>query len=88
MGEVLGTGDIGGHRPGEAWARHLEANTKLRHSAFSQAEWAVVPFEVREEMEGDHTPEKDLTRRRQVLEGEKFESSFFRSDRCCFLALS
>ena len=30
----------------------LEANTELRHSAFSRAESAVVPFDEREEMEG------------------------------------
>ena len=30
----------------------------------------------------------DLTRWHQVLdEGDKYESSFLRSDRCCFLAL-
>ena len=35
-------------------------------------------------MEGKHTPE---TRNHQVLEeGDKFESSFLRCDRCCFLA--
>ena len=39
-------------------------------------------------MEGEYTPETDLTRHHQVLEeGDKFESSFFRLDRCCFLAL-
>ena len=48
----------------------------------------MVPFEVREGMEGEHTPERDLTRHHQVLEeGVKFESSFLRLDRCCFLAL-
>ena len=32
--------------------------------------------------------ETDLTSRHQVLEeGDKFESSFLRLDRCCFLAL-
>ena len=32
----------------------LEANTDLRHSAFSRAESAVEPFEVMEGMEGEH----------------------------------
>ena len=39
-------------------------------------------------MEGEHAPEKDLTKHHHVLEeGDKFESSFLRLDRCCFLAL-
>ena len=60
----------------------LEANTELRHSSFSGAELAVVPFEVREVMEGEHTPETDLTRYHQVLEGgDQFESSFLTLDR-------
>ena len=47
----------------------------------------VVPFEVRGEVEGEHTPETDVTRHHQVLEeGEKFESSSVRLYRCCFLA--
>ena len=47
----------------------------------------MVPFEVREGMEGEHTPVLDLIRHHQVLEeGDKFESSFLRLDRCCFLA--
>ena len=41
----------------------LEANTEFRHSAFSRAVSAVQPFEVREGMEWEHTPETDLTRR-------------------------
>ena len=42
----------------------------------------MVPFEVREGMEGEHTPETDLSRHHQVLEeGDKFESSFLRLDR-------
>ena len=49
---------------------------------------AVVPCEVREGMEGEHTPETDLIRHCQVLvEGDKFESSILRLARCCFLAL-
>ena len=33
-----------------------------------------MPFEEREGIEGEHTPETDLTSRRQVLEeGDKFE---------------
>ena len=48
----------------------------------------MVPFEEREGMEGELTPEADLTRHYEVLdEGDKFESSFLRLDRCCFLAL-
>ena len=66
----------------------LNENTESRHSAFSRTESAVVPFEVREGMEGKHPPEKNLTRHHQVLEeGDKFESSCLRLDRCCFLAL-
>ena len=38
----------------------MEANTELRHSAFSPVESAVVPFEEREGMEGMHTSETDL----------------------------
>ena len=60
-----------------------------RHSALSRAESAVVPFEVREGMEGEHTPETDKARHHQVLEEEdKFESSFLRLDRCFFSLLS
>ena len=44
----------------------------------------VMPFEVREEK---HTPETDLTRHRQVFEeGDKFERSFLRLDRCFLIA--
>ena len=54
----------------------LETNTKFRHSAFSQAEWDVVPFEGMEGMKGEHTPEADLTRCHEVLEEEnKFSRS-------------
>ena len=49
--------------------QYFEANTELRHSAFSRAELAVVPFQVREGIEGEHTPEMDLTRNYRVLEG-------------------
>ena len=66
----------------------LEANTEIRHSAFSCAVSAVRPFEVREWMKGKHTPETDITRRQQDLEeGDRFESSDLRLERCCFLAL-
>ena len=66
----------------------LEANTEFRHSAFSCAVLAVQPFEVREGMEVEHTPETELTGRYQDLEeGERFESSDLRLERCCFLAL-
>ena len=51
----------------------LEANTEFRHSAFSCAVSAVRPLEVREGMEGEHTPETDLIRCHQDLEeGERF----------------
>ena len=39
-------------------------------------------------MEGEHTPETDLTRCHQDLEeGDRFESSDLRLERCCFVAL-
>ena len=46
----------------------FDANTEFRHSAFSRAVSAVRPFEVREGMEGEHTPETDLIRHHQDLE--------------------
>ena len=61
---------------------------ELRHSAFSCAMSAVRPFEVREGMEGEHIPETDLTRCHQDFEeGDRFESSHLRLERCCFLDL-
>ena len=58
--------------------QNLEANTELRHSAFSQAEIAVVTFEVRKGMEGEHPPDTDVTRHHQLLEeGDKFETVNF-----------
>ena len=46
------------------------------------------PFEVREGMEGEHTPETYLIGRYKDLEeGKRFESSDLRFERCCFLAL-
>ena len=39
------------------WTPDFDANTEFRHSAFSRAVSAVLPFEVREGMEGEHTPE-------------------------------
>ena len=67
------------------WTQDFDANTEFRHSAFSRAVSAVRPFEVRE---GEHTPETDLIRRHQDFEeGERFESSDLRFERCCFLAL-
>ena len=48
----------------------------------------MQPFEVREGMEGEHTPETDLIRHHQDMEeGERFESSDLRLEGCCFLAL-
>ena len=47
----------------------------------------MVSFEVRDGMEEELTLETDLTRHHHVLkEGDKFERSFLRLDRC-FLAL-
>ena len=37
----------------------LEANTELRHSAFSRAESAVMPFDMREGVEGEHAADTD-----------------------------
>ena len=66
----------------------FDANTEFRHSAFSRAVSAVRPFEVREGIEGEHTPETDLIRCHQDLEeGQRFESSDLSLERCCFLAL-
>ena len=48
----------------------FDANTEIRHSAFSRAVSAVRPFEVREGMEGEHTTETDLTGHNQDLEEE------------------
>ena len=65
----------------------LDANNEFRHSAFSRVVSAVWPFELRKGREGDHTPETDLIRRHQDLEeGERFDSSDLRLERCCFLA--
>ena len=50
----------------------LEANTELQQSALSRALSAVRPFEVREGMEGERTPETDLIRHHQEFEeGER-----------------
>ena len=69
-------------------AQGFEANTEFRHSAFSRAVSAVRPFELREGMEGEHTPETDLSRCHQDLEeGDRFESSDLRLEGCSFLAL-
>ena len=66
----------------------LVANTEFRHSAFSRAVSAVLPFEVWEEMEEEHAPETDLIDATRIFEeGERFESSDLRLERCCFLAL-
>ena len=68
--------------------QYLDAKTEFRHSAFSRTASAVQTFEVREGMEGEHTPETDLTRCHQDFEeGERFESSDLRLERCYFLAL-
>ena len=58
------------------WTQDLDANTEFRLSAISRAVSAVRLFEVRERMEGEHTPETDLIRHHQDLEeGEGFKSS-------------
>ena len=41
----------------------MSKKTQLKHSAFSWAVSVMQPFEVREGMEGEHTPEIDLTGR-------------------------
>ena len=70
------------------WTQDLAANTQFRNSAFSRVVSAVRPFEVREGMEGEHTPETDLIRHHQDLEvGERFESSDLILERRCSLAL-
>ena len=76
------TGKVGRESDG-VWTQDLAANTEFRHSAFSRAVSAVRHshplFEVRERMEGEHTPETDLIRRHQDFEeGEWFESSVLR----------
>ena len=66
----------------------FKGNTEFGHLAFSHAVLAVQPFEVTEGMEGEQTPETDLTRHHQDLEeGDRFESSDLKLERCCFLAL-
>ena len=61
------------------WTQDLAANTEFRHSDFSCAVSAVWPFEVREGIEGEHTPEPDWIILHQDLEeGERFESSDLR----------
>ena len=43
----------------------------------------MVPFEDGVGMEAEHTPEIDVTRYHQIFEeGDKFESSILRLDRC------
>ena len=60
----------------------LEANMEFWHSAFLCAVSAVQPFEVWEGMEGERTPERDLTGCHQDLEeGDRFESSDLRLER-------
>ena len=83
----VGPGKVGTESDGFR-TQDVDANTEFRHSAFSRAVSAVRPFEAREGMEGEHTPETDLIRRHQDLEeGERFESSDLRLESCCFLAL-
>ena len=62
------------------WTQDLAANTEFRHSAFSRAVSAVRPFEVREGMEGEHTPETDLIRHHQDLEEGEI-SVFYNQDK-------
>ena len=49
----------------------FDANTEFRHSAFSCAVSAVRPFEVKEGMEREHTPETNMMRRLQDLSRER-----------------
>ena len=68
-------GKVGSESDG-FWTQDFDANTELRHSAFSCAVSAVGPFEVREGLEGEHTPQKDLIRCHQDFEeGERLENS-------------
>ena len=61
------------------WTQDFDANTEFRYSAFSRAVSAVRPFEVREGMEGEHTPETNLTKcHRPLEEGDRIESSELR----------
>ena len=61
-------GEVG--RESDGFGRQdFEANAEFRHSAFSRAVSAVRLFKVREGMEGKHTPETDITRHHQDLEG-------------------
>ena len=58
----------------DSWVRlgKVRTESEFRHSAFSRAVSAVWPFEVREGMEGENTPETDLIRHHQDLEeGER-----------------
>ena len=52
----MGKTEKGGYREGLG-TQYLEANAELRHSGFSRAESAVMPFEKREGMEGKHALE-------------------------------
>ena len=62
--------------------------SKHRIDAFGLLTSAVVPFEDKEGMEGQHTSETDLSRYHHVLEeGDGIEGSILGLDRCCFLAL-
>ena len=60
----------------------LEADTELKHSTSSSSHSAVVPFEARERMEGEHIPETNLTRHHEVFKGDRSESSALRLARC------
>jgi len=53
---------MGGYRERGSGHKILKQTQELRYSAFSQVESAVVPFEVREGMEGEPTPETGSTR--------------------------
>ena len=68
-----------GTESNEFGTQDLETNMEFRHSAFSGAVLTVRPFDLREGMEGEHTPETDLMRCHQDLEeGKRFESSDLR----------
>ena len=48
----------------------MEAKTEVRHSSLSRAMSAVMPFEVRDRIEEEHTPETDLRPHHNLEEGD------------------
>ena len=66
MDSCIRLGKVGTESNG-FWTQDFDANTEFRHSAFSRAVSAVQPFELREGMDGEHTPETYLIRCHQDL---------------------